>query len=152
MTVAATFGGGEACEVAILPIERLLVKEIRHLRATKYLDGIERFELWLRVAGTMWEAKSKSGPSRLATGRNPPRIIVDLVIAKEDYLNRDIESVRETFARGVEACFELMLARALKKNAVREEGLLRIDFAMAMVRFRSEIIPPYVPLGTPQYV
>jgi hypothetical protein len=152
LPLSVTYGGGEACERATLPIDRLFMKVVEHLRAPDYLDGLYGMELWLRVAGTFWDFDGERGPQRLATGRNPPRLMIDLVISKSDYEGVSPEEFRQFFADQIQACFELMLARALKKKAVLEETKLRADFAAAMLRFRTEPIPPYVPLGTPQYL
>lgn len=92
----------------------------------------------------------QNGPRRLATGRNPPRLLIDLVVAKRDYEDVPQEEFRQFSCDQIERCFELILARALRKKAVKDEARLRADFALAMKRFRVEPIPPYVPLGTEQ--
>ena len=150
--ISADFGGGRQCERMLLPLRRLFWKCVESMRAVHYLDGLARFELWLYFGGAILDYEGESGPARLATGRNPPRLIVDLRIARSDYEGKTQEEVRRHFADGVEACFALLLGRALKKKAVRDEARLRADFAAAMQRFRTEPIPPFVPLGTPQYL
>jgi hypothetical protein len=148
--ISACFGGGDRCIEAVLPIERLLRKVTRDLRAKFYLSNLSSFELWFRVAGTLMDFDGQNGPRRLATGRNPPRLLIDLVVAKRDYEDVPQEEFRQFSCDQIERCFELILARALRKKAVKDEARLRADFALAMKRFRVEPIPPYVPLGTEQ--
>ena len=149
--VSANFGGGLECERALLPLRRLFWKLVENMRATDYLDGLARFELWFYFGGTILDYEGDSGPKRLATGRNPPRLIIDLRIARSDYVGKSQEAVRQDMADGIEACFELMLARAIKKKAVRDVSKLRADFAAVMKRFRTDPIPPFRPLGQKQY-
>lgn len=135
LPLSTDYGGGENCIKASLPIERLFQKVAQNRLATDYLDGLFWFELWLRVAGTLCEFDGERGPRRLATGCNPPRLMIDLVIAKSDYVNVPQEEFPQFVGDRVEECFELMLARALIKNAVKDETKLRTDFGTAMQRF-----------------
>lgn len=150
LPLSVTYGGGDECEKAVLPVTRLFRKIFEQMQVIDHLDGFHGMELWLRVAGTIWDCDGERGPQRLGTGRNPPRLMIDLVIAKSDYEEVPQEEFRQFFGDQVEVCFELMLARALKKKAVKDEVKLRADFGAAMQRFRTESIPPYVPLGTIQ--
>jgi hypothetical protein len=141
LSLSVTYGGGENCDKAVAPLAKLFRKTIEKLRVRDYLDGLNGMELWLRVAGTLWDCDGERGPQRLGTGRNPPRLMIDLVIAKSDYQDVPREEFRQFFGDQVEVCFELMLARALKKKAVHDEAKLRKDFGDAMRRFRTERIP-----------
>ena len=138
--IAASFGGGVSCERALSPLDRLLTKTLHGYRASDYLDGLARFEFWLYFGGTILDYKGESGPRRLAMGRKPPRLIIDLRVARSDYEGKTQEQTRQLLADGVEACFELMLQRALKRKAVKDEAKFRADFGAAMQRFRTEPI------------
>jgi hypothetical protein len=148
--VSTYLGGGEASDKALLPIDRLFCKLTRGMRASDYLDGLTSMGIWLRIGGTILDYEGETGPRRLTTGRNPPRLMIDVVFANSDYESKSHEAFRQFVGDQIEQAFELMLARALKKKAVISETKLRADFAAAMQRFRTEPIPPYVPLGTLQ--
>ena len=135
-----------------LPILRLLGKETGAIKAAEHLQHLHRLELWIYVAGRLIDYDDKSGPGRLATGRSPPRLLIDLNIAQRDYRDKPQEGLRQWIGDGVEACFELMLGRALRRKGIVDEVKLRSEFSAAMQRFRTGSIPPYVPLGTPQYL
>ncbi|MFD0917652.1 hypothetical protein ACFQ14_14710 [Pseudahrensia aquimaris] len=145
ITMAQGFGGGEQCDRTFKPLGTLLRQVTEHLLAEKHLVGLSRFELWLYFGGSIITHNGSSGPGRLATGRNPPRIIIDLVISLDDYADLPMEVIRQNMADGVEQCFGLMLARALKRDGVRDRDCLLNEFAEAIRDFRTSPIPEYIP-------
>lgn len=147
--IYGSFGGGDDAVKSFLPSLRLLRHCIEPIRKERYLVEIERLEIWVYIGGDIVDYE-RTGADRLATGRKPPRVMVDYKVRRLDYVGKSQEECRALLSSGVNCCFESLWMRADGKGALRNQDELRAEFCVAMTEFGAKPIPPYVPLGTLQ--
>jgi len=130
------FGGPKSAEIIKEPLG-CFDKSLMEIPASAHLNNLERFDVWIFVAGEVSDYDGKQGPHRFSRGRNPPRLIIDLNIGFADYVGLDEATVRKNIADGFSACFERLFAKAVALKAVKSPDALREVFYQKISEFTA---------------
>lgn len=153
LTFSTAIGGGDASKRAFTPLDDKLRRLSEGLRASDHFETLVRLEIWVRICGRMMDCGDKEGPDRLARGRKPPRLVIDLIIPEYAWRDKSADELRAYVANNLRRAIDLMIEQARQQpSEIKDEAKLQETIDRFIDRFLTEPDPPYVLLANPQHL
>jgi len=129
---------------AVEPFDRQLHINAHAYDGKKYFRKLRCLNITWRVAGEINDFEGGEGPERMRYWRKEHFIGIDMVIPVKAWKLKSNAEILEYILKQLRACFDLLVARALKEGEVLDENVLRNDIELLLSDYERDCqdLPP----------